>query len=277
MLTTTCTILVLICITAIINQAHPHPRNNKALTDRQTIGATCQQAKPRRRTISPKGHAKAQQSFNISYLLFVRHLDNAITLVNKPWHSTWTTDNFFSKLIVVNKQWKKPPPPLNNKSPNMSTRQQSARARLQSEKKTAEAALKIQMEKGQLKRLEEKKKRDAERKQEEELRKIAEEEQRKLQALTIKEATVVSPPSQLDTEDRADPSINSHLMKVMQGSFEEGAAEDNGKDQRSPAGIKTKENHLCRSNGGQTDTLRPRSNPRNLPSRLTSIPTRGRL
>jgi hypothetical protein len=58
----------------------------------------------------------------------------------------------------------------------MSTRQQTVRARLQSEKKTAEAALKLQMEKGQLKRAEEKKKRDAERKQEEELRKIAEAE-----------------------------------------------------------------------------------------------------
>jgi hypothetical protein len=64
--------LVLICITAIINQAHPHPRNNKALTDRQTIGATCQQVKPRSRTNS-KGHVKAQQSFNISYSLFASH------------------------------------------------------------------------------------------------------------------------------------------------------------------------------------------------------------
>jgi len=45
---------------------------------------------------------------------------------------------------------------------------------MQSEKKTAEAALKLQMEKVQLKRLEEKKQRDAERKQEEELRKKAE-------------------------------------------------------------------------------------------------------
>ena len=58
----------------------------------------------------------------------------------------------------------------------MSTRQQTVRARQQCEKKTAEAALKLQMEKGQLKRAEEKKKRDAERKQEEELRKIAEAE-----------------------------------------------------------------------------------------------------
>ncbi len=117
MLTTTCTILVLICITVIINQAHPHPRHNKALTDRQTIGATCQQAKPWRRTISPKGHAKAQQSFNISYLLFVSHLNNAITLVSKPWHSTWTTHNFFSKLIVVNKRWKKPRLPSITRAP----------------------------------------------------------------------------------------------------------------------------------------------------------------
>jgi len=240
MLTTTCTILLLICITAIINQAHPHPRNNKALTDRQTIGATCQQVKPRSRTNSPKCHIKAQQSFNISFSLFASHLDNAITLVNKPWHSTWTIHKFFSKLIVVNKRWKKPPPPLNNKNPNMSTHQQTVRARLQSEKKTAEAALKLQMEKGQLKRSEEKKKRDAERKQEEELRKIAESEQRKLQASTIEEAMVVSPPSQMDVEDRADPSINSHLMDMMQGNSEEGAAEDDGEDQRSPVKSKQK-------------------------------------
>ena len=84
----------------------------------------------------------------------------------------------------------------------MSTRQQKkVRACLQSEMKTAEAALKLQMEKGQLKRLEEKKKRDAERKHEEDLRKIAEAEQRKLQASTIEEATVVSPPLQMDMED----------------------------------------------------------------------------
>jgi hypothetical protein len=74
------------------------------------------------------------------------------------------------------------------------------------------------MEKGQLKRSEEKKKRDAERKkQEEDLRKIAKAEQHKLQASTIEEATVVSPPLQMK-EDRADPSINSHLMDMMQGS-----------------------------------------------------------
>jgi hypothetical protein len=240
MLTTTCTILVLIGITAIIYQAHPHPRNNKALTDRQTtIGATCQQVKPRRRKNSPKGHVKAQQSFNISYSRFVCYLDNAITL-NKPWLATLTTHKFFSKLTVVNKRWTKPPVPLNNKSPNISTRQQTVRARRQSEKKTAEAALKLQMEKGQLKRSEEKKKRDAERKQEEELRKIAEADQRKLQASTLEEATVVSPPSQMDVEDRADPSINSHLMDMMQGSSEEGAAEDEGEDQRSPVKSKQK-------------------------------------
>ena len=162
-------------------------------------------------------------------------------MVNKPWHSTWTTHKFFSRLIVVNKRWKKPPPTRNNKNPNMSTRQQKkVRARLQSEKKTAEAALKLQMEKGQLKRAEEKKKRDAERKQEEELRKIAEAEQRKLQASTIEESTVVSPPSQMDVEDRADPSINSHLTEMMRGSSEEGAAEDDGDNQRSPVKSKQK-------------------------------------
>ena len=150
--TTTCTILVLICITAIINQAYPHPRNNKALTDRQTIGATCQQDKSRSSTNSPKGQAEARQSFNVSYSLFASHLDNAKALVKKLWYSTLTTHKFFSQLIVVNKRWKKPPPTLNNKNPNMSTRQQKVRTRPQSEKKAAEAALKLQMEKGQLKR-----------------------------------------------------------------------------------------------------------------------------
>ena len=138
----------------------------------------------------------------------------------------------------VNKRWKKPPPTRNNKNPNMLTRQQTERARLQSEKKTAEAALKLQMEKGTLKRLEEKKKRDAERKQEEELRKNAEAEQRKLQVLTIAEATVVSPPTQME-EDRADPSINSHLSDMIQGGSEEDAAGDEG-EQRSPAKSKQK-------------------------------------
>ena len=96
------------------------------------------------------------------------------------------------------------------------------------------------MEKGQLKRSEEKKKRDAERKkQEEDLRKIAKAEQHKLQASTIEEATVVSPPLQMK-EDRADPSINSHLMDMMQGSSEEDAAEDEGDDQRSPVKSKQK-------------------------------------
>ena len=75
----------------------------------------------------------------------------------------------------------------------MSTRKQTEKAHLQSEQKTADAALELQMEKGKLKRLEEKKKRDTERKQEEELRKNTETEQRKLQASTITETTVVSP------------------------------------------------------------------------------------
>jgi hypothetical protein len=76
-----------------------------------------------------------------------------------------------SKLIIVNKRWKKPPPTHKNKKPTMLTCKQTEKARLQSEKKAAEAALKMQMEKGKLKGLEEKKARDAERKQEEELRK----------------------------------------------------------------------------------------------------------
>jgi hypothetical protein len=63
------------------------------------------------------------------------------------------------------------------------------------------------MKKGQLKRSEEKKKRDAERKkQEEDLRKIAEAEQRKLQASTIEEAMVVSPPLQMKETGRIHQS-----------------------------------------------------------------------
>ena len=88
------------------------------------------------------------------------------------------------------------------------------------------------MEKAQLKRLEEKKQQNAERKQEEELWKKAEAEQRKLQVLTTAETMVVSPPTQME-EDRADPSINSHLSDMMQGGSEENAAEDKG-EQRSP-------------------------------------------
>ena len=230
--------------------AHPTPKNNKAPTDRQTIGATCQQVKPRSRTNSPKGHRKAQQSFNTSYT----------TLVNIPWHSTWTTHKFFSHLIVAFKRWKRPPPPPNNKTPNMSTRQQTVRARLQSEKKTAEAALKLQMERGQLKRAEEKKKRDAERKQEEELRKIAEDEQRKLQAPVTEEVAVVSPPSQMDVDDRADPSINSHLRDMMQGSPEEGAAEDDRDVQRSPAKSKQKKTTFAEATAAKP-ALKPAIKP----------------
>jgi hypothetical protein len=39
------------------------------------------------------------------------------------------THKFFSKLIVVNKRWKKPPPTLNNKNPNMSTEGESPSAK----------------------------------------------------------------------------------------------------------------------------------------------------
>ena len=120
----------------------------------------------------------------------------------------------------------------------MSTRQQTERARLQKEKKAAEAALKQQMEKGQLKRLEEKKKRDAERKQEEELRKIAETEQRKLEELRIAEATVVSPTTQMEAH-RVDPSINSHLSNMMQGGSNDNTADDE-EEQRSPVKSKQK-------------------------------------
>jgi hypothetical protein len=149
-----------------------------------------------------------------------------------------TTHTFFSKLIVVNKRWKKPPPTRKNQKPTMSTCKQTEKVRLQSKKKAAEAALKMQMGKGKLKRLEEKKARDAERMQEEELQKKAEDEQRKLQASMVTESTVVSPPTQME-EDRADPSINSHLSDMMQGGSEEDAA-GNKEEQRSPEKSKQK-------------------------------------
>ena len=85
-------------------------------------------------------------------------------------------------------------------NPSMLTPQQTERARLQKEKQAAEAALKLQMEKGQLKRLEEKKKQNADHKQEEELRKIAEAEQHKAEELETTEATVVSPTTQMEEE-----------------------------------------------------------------------------
>jgi hypothetical protein len=94
------------------------------------------------------------------------------------------------------------------------------------------------MEQTRLKQLEEKKKQDAERKQEEELRKIAKEEQRKAEEAAPAEATVVSPTTQME-EDRADPSINSHLMDMMQGGMEDDAADD-GEEQHSPAKSKQK-------------------------------------
>ena len=150
---TTCTIFVLICITAIINQAYSHSRHHKAPTVWQIIGTRCQQDKPQIRTNSPKGHATAQQSFNSYYSLHASHFD-AKALAKKLGHSTLTRHKSFSILIVVNKRWKKPPPTRKNKNPNMSTRKQIEKARLQSEKKTAEAAFKMQMEKGKLKRLE---------------------------------------------------------------------------------------------------------------------------
>ena len=76
----------------------------------------------------------------------------------------------------------------------------------------------MQMEKGKLKRLEEKKKRDTERKQEEELRKYAEAEQRKLQDLMIAKTTVVSPPTQIGWQGQF--IYNSHLLNMMQGVWQ---------------------------------------------------------
>ena len=82
----------------------------------------------------------------------------------------------------------------------MLTPQQTERARLQKEKQAAEVALKLQMEKGQLKRLEEKKKQNADHKQEEELRKIADAERHKAEELETTEATVVSSTTQMEEE-----------------------------------------------------------------------------
>ena len=140
----------------------------------------------------------------------------------------------------------------------MLTCNQTKKARLQSEKKTAEAALKMQMGKGKLKRLEEKKMRGAERKQEEELRKNTKAEQRKLQASMIAETTVVSPLTQME-EDRADPSVNSQLFDMMQGGSEEDAAGDEG-EQRSPA--KSKQNKITFAKAtASKPTLKPTINP----------------
>ncbi len=51
--------------------------HNKSLEDiKQTIGATCQQVKPRSRTKSPKGHIKVQQSINVSYSLIVTDISH---------------------------------------------------------------------------------------------------------------------------------------------------------------------------------------------------------
>ena len=225
---------------------------------------------PQIRTNSLKGHATAQQSSNSYYSLPARH-SNAIALATKLGHPTSTTHKFFSKLIVVNKRWKKPPPTHKNKKTNMLTRKQTEKACLQSKKKTAEAALKMQMERGKAKRLEEKKKRDAERKQEEELRKNTEAEQRKLQASMIAETTVVSPSTQM-VEDRADPSINSHLSDMMQRGSEEDAAGDEG-EQRSPEKSKQKKSPSQKQRPNRYSS--PRSNPRNLLSRPITTQTRG--
>ena len=116
----------------------------------------------------------------------------------------------------------------------------------------------MQMEKGKAKRLEEKKKPDTERKQEEELRKNSEAEQRKLQASMIAETPVVSPPTQME-EDRADPSINSHLLDMMQGGSEEDAAGDEG-EQRSPAKSKQKKITFAEATASKL-VLKPRIKP----------------
>ena len=94
---TTHTILVLICITANIdNQAYSHPENHKTPPDQQlwsqcqTTGTICQQDNSGNCKISPKGQTKAQQPF-ISDALSARRFNNAKVLVNKLWHSMLTT------------------------------------------------------------------------------------------------------------------------------------------------------------------------------------------
>jgi hypothetical protein len=105
-----------------------------------------------------------------------------------------------------------------------------------------------------LKRLEEKKKQDAECKQEEELRKIAKAEQCKVEEAAPVEDTVVSPMTQME-EDRADPSINSHLMDMMQGGTEDNTAGD-GVEQRSPAKSKQKKISFA-----ETMAIKPTTKP----------------
>jgi hypothetical protein len=176
------------------------------------------------------------------------------------------------KLIVVNKRWKKPPPTRKNKKPNMSTCKQMEKARLQSKKKTAEAALKMQMEKGKLKRLEEKKTRDTERKQEEELRKKAETEQSKLQASMVAESMVVSPPNQME-DDRVDPSINSHLSDMMQGGPRR--MQQGTKENSAPRQNQNKRKSSSQKQRRQIRYSSPRSNPRSLLLRPIATQTRG--
>ena len=90
---TTCIILILICITAIINQDYLHQRHYNALTAWQIIRTGCQQYKPQIHTNSLKGHATAQLSSNY-YSLPASHSD-AIPSAKRLGHSTSTTHNFF--------------------------------------------------------------------------------------------------------------------------------------------------------------------------------------
>jgi hypothetical protein len=156
--------------------------------------------------------------------------------INQPFTPITTFVRKRCTSSFVRKRWKKPPPTPDD-NPTMST-WQTERACQQREKKAAEAALQQQMEQTRLKQLEEKKKRDAERKLEEELRKIAEAEQSKAEEAAPAEATVVSPTTQME-EEKVDPSINSHLMDMMQGGTVDDAPDD-GEEQHSPAKSKQK-------------------------------------
>ncbi len=62
---------------------------------------------------------------------------------------------------------------------------------------------------------------------------ITEAEQCKAEEAAPAEARVVSPTTQME-EEKADPSINSHLMDMMQGGTVEDATDD-GEEQHSPA------------------------------------------
>jgi hypothetical protein len=190
-------------------------------------------------------------------------------IINQPFTPITTFVRKRCTAFFVRKWWKKPPPTPDD-NPTMST-WQTEQAHQQWEKKAAEAALQQQMEQTRLKQLEEKKKRDAERKQEEKLWKIAKAEQHKAEEAAPSKAMVVSPTTQME-EEKAGPSINSHLMDMMQGGTVDNAADD-GEEQRSPA--KSKQKKLpSRKHWRPSLQLNPRARAQKQASTSTSISTR---